>query len=97
MGNLLEKNCKRNNLIQQQQEVLRAKHSTTRSLYRLHLEMEPIKRMKEPSAVLNVDLKKAFDSVWIDGLYNRLIHLVVSGRMLHIINIFLRNKSVYTN
>ena len=86
--------CKRNNLIPQQQGF-RAKHSTTRSLYRFHLEMESIKRLKEPSALLNVEVVEAFDSVWIDGLYNRLTHLGVSGKMLHIINIFLRNSKVF--
>ena len=87
--------CKRNNLLQQQQEGFRAKRSTTRSFYRLHLEMESIKRLKKPSVLLNVDLEKAFDSVFVDGLYNRLIHFGVSGKMLNIINIFLRNKKVF--
>ena len=64
--------CKRNNLLQQQQEGFRAKHSTSRSLYRLHFE---IKRLKKPSALLNVDLEKTFDSEWIAGLYNRLFIL----------------------
>ena len=44
MGKLMERiiskrltlHCRRKNLIQQQQEGFRAKHSTTRSLYRLH-------------------------------------------------------------
>ena len=57
--------------------------------------MESIKSLKKPSALLNVDLEKAFDSVWIDGLYNRLIHLGKSGEMLHIINISLRNRKVF--
>ena len=104
MGNLMERiiskqltlHCKRNNLLQQQQEGFRAMHSTTRSLYRLPLEMESIKRLKKPSALLNVDLEKAFDSVWIGGLYNRLIHFGVSGKMLNVINIFLRNRKVFT-
>ena len=87
--------CKRNSLIQKQQEGFRAKHSTTRSLYRLHLEMESIKRLNKPSAFLNVDIEKAFDNVWIHGLYNRLNKFVVSGKMLNIINIFLRNRIVY--
>ena len=103
MGKLMERiitkrltlHCKRNNLLQQQQEGFRAKHSTTRSLYRLHLDMEFIKRLKKPSALINVDLEKAFYSVWIDGLYNRLIHFGVSGKMLNIINIFLRSRKVF--
>ena len=41
---------KRNFLIQQKQEHFRPKHSTTRSIYQLHLKMESIKRLKEPSA-----------------------------------------------
>ena len=87
--------CKRNILLQQQQEGFRDNHSTTRSLYQLHLEMESLKRLKKPSALLNVDLEKAFDSVWIDVLYNRLIHFRVSGKTLNIINIFFRNRKVF--
>ena len=79
--------CERNNLIQQQQESFQAKHSTTRFRYQLHLEMESIKRLKEPTASLNFDLEKVIGSVWIDSFYNRFIHLGVSGKMLHIIDI----------
>ena len=103
MGKLMERiitkrltlHCKRKNLLQQQQEGFRAKHSSTRSLYRLHLEMESFKPLKKPSVLQNVDLEEEFDSVWIDGLYNRLILFGVSGKMLNIINIFRRNRKVF--
>ena len=57
--------------------------------------MESIKRLKKPSALLNVDLEKAFDSAWIDGICIWVIQLGVSGKMLHITDIFLRNRKVF--
>ena len=43
------------------------KRSTVRSLYRMQLELEDIQRNKKPAVLLNIDLEKAFDSVWVDG------------------------------
>ena len=54
------------NILADEQEGFRSKRNTVRSLYRLHLNLENSKLMKTPTALLNIDLEKAFDSVWID-------------------------------
>ena len=62
-----------------EQEGFRRKRNTVRSLYRLHLDLEHARSTKTPTALLNIDLEKAFDSVWIDGLLYKLRHYHVNG------------------
>ena len=59
-------------IIEEEQEGFREKRSTVRSLYRMQLELEDIQRNKKPAVLLNIDLEKAFDSIWIDGLFYKL-------------------------
>ena len=59
-------------LIDEEQEGFQPKHSTTRSLYRMHRLLEDVKKSKLPSALFNIDLEKGFDSIWIDGLLFKL-------------------------
>ena len=54
--------------IEEEQEGFREKRRTVRSLYRMQLELDVVQRNKKPAVSLNIDLEKAFDSVWIDGL-----------------------------
>ena len=56
-------------IIGEEQEDFREKRSTVWSLYRMQLELEDIQRKRKPAVLLNLDLEKAFDSVWIDGLF----------------------------
>ena len=53
-----------NNLIDHAQEGFLHKKSTTRSQYLLKSEYELLTRDKKKSALINLDLEKAFDSVW---------------------------------
>ena len=66
--------------------------NTTRSLFRLHLMLEKAKRSRLPTALLNIDLGKAFDSVWVDGLLFKLLEHYISGKMYHIIKSFLKTR-----
>ena len=59
-------------LIEEEQEGFREKRSTVRSLYRMQLELEDVHRNKKPAVLLNIDLEKAFDGVWIEGLLYKL-------------------------
>ena len=81
-----------NNVLADEQEGFRRKRNTVRSLYRLHLNLEHARIMKTPTALLNFDLEKAFDSVWIDGLLYKLRHYHVNGKMFSIIRTFLKNR-----
>ena len=79
-------------IIEEEQEGFREKRSTVRSLYRMQLELEDIQRNKKPTVLLNIDLEKAFDSVWIDGLLYKLQNIGITGNLLSIIQAFLSNR-----
>ena len=81
-----------NGLLGDEQEGFRSKRNTTRSLYRLHLMLENAKRSRLPTALLNIDLEKAFDSVWVDGLLFKLLEHNISGKMYQIIKSFLKTR-----
>ena len=81
-----------NGLLGDKGEVFRAKRNTTRSLYGLHLMLENAKRPRMPTALFNIDLEKAFDSVWVDDLFFKLLERSVSGKMYQIIKLFLKTK-----
>ena len=83
------------NIIGQEQEGFRTKKNTVRSLYMLHLSLEQAKASKLPTALLNIDLEKAFDSVWISGLLYKLPNYNIAGRMFRILEAFLRNRHVF--
>ena len=73
------------NIIGQEQEGFRTIRNTVRSLYRLHLSLERAKASKLPSALLNIDLEKAFYSVWISELLYKLRNYNIAGTMFWIL------------
>ena len=81
-----------NGLLGDEQEGFRSKRNTTRSLYRLHLMMENAKRSRAPTALLNIDLEKAFDNVWVEGLLFELLEHNISGKMYQILKLFLKTR-----
>ena len=82
-------------IIEEEQEGFREKRSTVQSLYRMQLELEDIQRNKKPAVLLNIDLEKAFDSVWIDGLVYKLQNIGITGNLLSIIQAFLSNRLTF--
>ena len=79
-------------IIEVEQEGFREKRSTVRSLYRMQLEVEDIQRNVKPAVLLNTNLEKAFDSVWIDGLLYKLQNIGRTGNLLSFIKVFLCNR-----
>ena len=60
-----------NNLIDPEQEVFLQNKNTTRPLFRLNIQFEIMKKSRLKAAVINLDLEKAFESVWHNGfLFN---------------------------
>ena len=53
--------------------------------------MEDIQR-KKPAVLLNIDVEKAFDSVWVDGLLYKLQNIGITKNLLSIIQAFLSNR-----
>ena len=58
----------------------------------MHLVLKEAKRSKKPTALLNIDLEKAFDSIWVQGLLYKLESVNLPHRMLCIISSFLSNR-----
>ena len=79
-------------IIEKEQEGFQRGKNTLRSLYRLDLECEWARTHEESAALLNVDIEKAFDSVWLDGLIYKLKNLKINGKMLKMIDVFLRSR-----
>ena len=76
-------------IIEEEQESFREKRSTVRSLYRMQLELEDVQKNKIPAVLLNIDLEKAFGSVWLDGLLYKLDNIGITGYLLSFIQVFL--------
>ena len=82
-----------NGLLGDEQDGFRSKRNTIPSVYRLHLMLEKAKRSRLLTALLNIDLEKAFDSVWVDGLLFKLLEHNISGKMYQIIKSFLKTRA----
>ena len=54
--------------------------------------LENAKRSRLLTALLNIDLEKAFDGVWMDGLLSILLEHNISGKMYQIIKSFLKTR-----
>ena len=79
-------------IIEEEQEGFQRGKNTLRSFYRLDLECEWARTHEESAALLNVDIEKAFDSVWLDGLIYKLKNLKTNGKMIKMIDVFLRSR-----
>ena len=79
-------------IIEKEQEGFQRGKNTLRSLYRLDIECEWARTHEESAALLNVDIEKAFDSVWLDGLIYKLKNLKINGKMIKMIDVFLRSR-----
>ena len=72
LNNRLKTFMLENNLIDQEQEGFMQNKNKTRSLFRLKIEFEVMKKSNLKAALINLDLEKAFDSVWHNGLLFKL-------------------------
>ena len=74
---------------------MRKQKSTVRLLYRLLLQCKNLKPKKQLGTLISLDLEKASDSVWINGLLWKLNHIGITGNILGLIESFLRNRQLY--
>ena len=81
-----------NNIIDGDQEGFRKFHSTTSALLRLVQDTNNGFNNKENTLAAFIDLEKAFDSVWRDGLLVKLYRFGKRGRMWKWIEGFLKDR-----
>ena len=96
LNNRLKTFMLENNLIDQEQEGFMQNKNTTRSLFRLKIEFEVMKKSKLKAALINLDLEKAFDSVWHNGLLFKLWIAGIRGPLFKILQTFLKTRLVRT-
>ena len=82
------------NLHDEDQEGFSEKRNTVRYLNRLDLGIKQDIQRNNTSIGLFIDLEKAFDSVWHQGLVVKLHKIGIQGPMLRIINTFLKNRKL---
>ena len=102
IGKLLEKilvnrilnHLKLENLHDEDQEGFSEKRNTIRYLNRLNLGIKEDIMKNYTSIGLFIDLEKAFDSIWKQGLIVKLHKIGIKGNILKIINTFLMNRKM---
>ena len=82
-------------LIDDSQEGFRKRRGTGRCIYKLLDNIQNIIEQGKVVVALFIDLEKAFDSIWIDGLMYKLREAGINSYILNIIDHYLRNRNVY--
>ena len=83
-------------LIDIEQEGFLPKKNTVRSLFRLKLESDLLKKSKLCAVLINLDLEKAFDSVWHNGLLLKLWTAGIRGSLFNLLRNFLKCRLIRT-
>ena len=82
-------------LIDDSQEGFRKRRGTGRCNYNFLDNIQNIIEQRKVAAALFIDVEKAFDSIWIDGLMYKLREAGINSYILNIIDHYLRNRNVY--
>lgn len=82
------------NLLPNEQFGFRAKHSCTHQVHRIveHISTEFDRNTHKPTGAVFLDVAKAFDKVWHNGLIYKLYKLGVPDRLVRIVRDFLSNR-----
>ena len=83
-------------LIDIEQEGFLPEKNTVRSLFRLKLECDLLKKSKLCAALINLDLEKACDSVWHNGLLLKLWTAGIRGSLFNLLRNFLKCQLIRT-
>ena len=83
------------NLLDEEKEGFQSlSKGTVRWLYRLKMECQEVKRSSKSGALISIDFEKAFDSVWINGLLQKLYKSGVSGKFIKLFEIILKSRQL---
>lgn len=101
MGKILEKiiqerlttQIDQKHLLPEYQFGFRKGHSTVHQAIRIKKFILNNKHNKRSTGMLLLDIEKAFDTVWHDGLISKLIDMKLPIYMVRMINAFIRNRS----
>ena len=84
-----------NNILNKEQSgFFRKNKSTTDKLFQLTQTISQAKNQRRPSSAIFLDVEKAFDKVWHDGLIHKLLFLNTPLHFLRYINNYISNRSM---
>ena len=86
-----------NKLIPETQHGFRANRSTGTCISNLFRAVQDGNKRKMKTAGLFIDLQKAFDSVWVEGLLYKLHEIGIRGRLLSTLKSYLLNRKLEVN
>ncbi|XP_074112931.1 uncharacterized protein LOC141536352 [Cotesia typhae] len=89
----INKICKENNIIPDQQFGFKHEHSTIHAINKLVSDIQRSLHYNQLVGALLIDLEKAFDSVWLNGLMYRLIKLGFPEWMTLLISDMIHDKT----
>jgi endonuclease/exonuclease/phosphatase family metal-dependent hydrolase len=81
--------------IRDEQFGFRSQHSTAHQVTRVTDDIIQARNKNQATAMLLIDLQKAFDRVWHDGLISKLIHLNVPNYIIRVLHSYLSRRSFY--
>ena len=84
--------CEDHNINQENQFGFKKSHSTLLALLKFHSDITKNLNKKETTAACFLDIEKAFDSVWIDGLVFKLISFGFPSPITRLILNYLSNR-----
>lgn len=82
-----------NNILRPEQMGFRSRHSTQHQLWRVVEYIHSARESSNLACVVFVDISKAFDKIWHDGLIYKLIQLNLPAQLIHILSDYLTNRS----
>lgn len=85
------------NIIRNEQFGFRSQHSTVQQVTRVTDKITEELNKNRSTAMLLIDLQKAFDRVWHDGLIYKLMQLNVPNYIVKILHSYLAGRSFYIN
>lgn len=88
----LKREIKKKNLIRDEQFGFRDGHSTQHQILRLTEFITKNYNWKNNTGAVLLDVEKAFDSVWINGLLRKLIDAGIPKRLIHLLASYLKNR-----
>ena len=84
-----------NNILNKEQSGFRKNKSTTDKLFQLTQTISQAKKQRRPSSAIFLDVEKAFDKVWHDGLIHKLLFLNTPLHLLRYINNYITDRSMF--
>lgn len=80
------------NLLPDFQFGFRKGHSTVHQAAKIKQFIQQNKRSKKSTGLVLLDIEKAFDSIWHDGMIYKLIKMKIPTYLIRLINSFIRNR-----